>query len=144
MSDSAAAEPESLSDDERLERIRTHQGLVWLSDGSFLLRLVDRLAAESAAVLAAMRKYDEHRSGAILFEDLALALHLTDEDLDALTEPTCGECGNLPHLVECDHFGEETDRCICGTPGLNYEGPQEDCPLHGGPGPALKSVEGVR
>ena len=26
-------------------------------------------------------------------------------------------------------------KCICGTPGLDYDGPDEECPIHGGPGP---------
>ena len=33
-----------------------------------------------------------------------------------------------------DAFDAGADsRCICGTPGLDYDGPDEDCPIHGRP-----------
>ena len=31
--------------------------------------------------------------------------------------------------------GAASVACVCGTPGLDYDGPDEDCPIHGGPGP---------
>lgn len=30
-----------------------------------------------------------------------------------------------------DVTGIDLDACICGTPALDYEGPQEDCEVHG-------------
>jgi hypothetical protein len=36
--------------------------------------------------------------------------------------PLCPEHGELAQLA---------NQCTCGTPGLNYEGPQRDCPIHG-------------
>ena len=37
--------------------------------------------------------------------------------------PACSEHGELAQL----------GKCICGTPGLNYAGPERDCPEHGIP-----------
>lgn len=43
---------------------------------------------------------------------------LTREDVEAL-------------LVERDKLCELVATCVCGTPGLTYEGPVADCPVHG-------------
>jgi hypothetical protein len=51
------SEPESLSDEERLARIRTHGRQVWSSDVGFLLRLLDEAYDEGlvAGAAAAIR-----------------------------------------------------------------------------------------
>jgi hypothetical protein len=37
----------------------------------------------------------------------------------------------LDLLAEVDHLRKLTSTCTCGTPGLDYEGPQADCAIHG-------------
>lgn len=41
--------------------------------------------------------------------------------------------GQIRRLVQERHqlATAVRERCHCGTPGLDYEGPQEDCPVHG-------------